>query len=123
MRRFSIVSLVVSLSTVLVLGCDTNEVLEPSHQLGGPLLAKGGPNAGSEFATLSKLPALSKGVHGEAYAVNQSGSIIAGYSWDSNGRMHPATWRLQNGKWTLTTLPWAATATKWAPASTKVSAR
>ena len=76
-----------------------------------PLMARGGPNAGTEFATLSKLPALSKGVHGEAYAVDQVGSIIAGYSWGQDGRMYPATWKLQNGKWTLTTLPFAATAT------------
>ena len=111
MRRFMLVSVVVPLCAVLVLGCDTKNVVEPSYKSGPPLMAKGGPSGGTEFATLYKLPALSKSVHGEAYAIDQAGSIIAGYSWGNDGRMYPATWRLQNGKWTLTTLPFAVTAT------------
>ena len=106
MTRISVFKLI----AVLVLACDTKTFVEPSLEPGPPLMAKGGPIGGTEFATLSKLPALSKGVHGEAYAVNHVGSIIAGYSWDRAGRMHPATWRLQSGKWTLTTLPYAVTA-------------
>lgn len=111
MRRFTPAFVAFPLSAVLVLGCDTKQLVEPTRESRAPLLAKGGPNGGSEFATLSKLPALSSNVHGEAYAVDQVGSLIAGYSWDTDGRVHPATWRLQNGKWTLTTLPYAATAT------------
>ena len=113
MSRSTSVSFVVPLFAVLALGCDTRNVLEPSLEPGAPLMAKGG-NGGSDgtgFATLVKLPALSKGVHGEAYAVNQGGSIIAGYSWDRTGRKIPAKWTLQSGTWKLTTLPYAATAT------------
>ena len=80
MPRFTSVSIVLSLFAGFALGCDTKNLLEPSLVAGAPLTAKGGPNGGTEFATLSKLPALSKSVHGEAYSVSQAGSIIAGYS-------------------------------------------
>jgi probable HAF family extracellular repeat protein len=111
--RSSGLRFVLGTSAVLLVGCDTRQPLEPARPPGAASMAKGGggggPPAGSQFATLSQLPAL-KGSHGEAYAVNQVGSLIAGYSWDRTGRMIPATWRLQNGAWTLTTLPYAASA-------------
>ena len=98
-----------SLIAVLVLGCDTKNVIEPMHEWGA-LAAKGGPTDGTAFATLSKLPTLKGGGPAEAHAINQSGSIIAGHSWDSADLMQPVTWRLQNGNWSLTKLPFAATA-------------
>jgi len=99
-----------SLLAVLVLGCDTSNVVEPSHQPGPPLLAKGGPNTATGFATLTKLPELGKNLSGEAYAVDQAGAIIAGYNWGRDGRKYPTKWTLQSGKWSLTTLPYAVTA-------------
>ena len=98
------------LFALFVLGCGIQDAVEP---LSGetPLTARGGPTTGTEFATLGTLPALSKGVHGEAYAVNQAGSVVAGYSWSSrDGAMHPVTWTLQNGKWTITELPYTGIA-------------
>jgi probable HAF family extracellular repeat protein len=99
------------LFALLVVGCGTTDPVEPLVEPTTPMMAKGGPITGTEFATLATLPALSKGVHGEAYAVNQAGSIVAGYSWSSrDGAMHPVTWTLQNGKWTLTALPYTGIA-------------
>ena len=98
-----------SLIAVLGLGCDTKDVLEPLHEPRAPMLAKGGPADGTEFATLSKLPTLKSGP-AEAYAINQPGSVIAGHSYDGQGIMQAVTWRLQNGNWTITRLPIAATA-------------
>jgi uncharacterized membrane protein len=104
--------LALSGAAVLVLGCDTRKSLEPSPEPPAPSLAKGGGGGGgTDFATLTPLPALSSRVHGEAYAVDRTGSLIVGYSWDSNDRMNPVTWRLQNGAWTITALPYAAYAT------------
>ena len=104
---------VLTVAAASLLGCDARQPLEPPHAPDVASMARGGggggPPAGSQFATLTQLPAL-KGSHGEAYAVNQAGSLIAGYSWDRTGRMIPATWRLQNGAWTLSTLPYAASA-------------
>ena len=107
-RRFR---LILSIVAAPLLGCDSRQPLDPAHVPGAPHMAKGGPPAGgSQFATLSLLAPLKGGGHGEAYAVNHAGSLIAGYSWDRAGRMIPVTWRLQNGAWTLTALPYAASA-------------
>lgn len=98
------------LFALLVLGCGIQDPVEPSSGE-TPLTARGGPNTGTGFATLGTLPALNKGVHGEAYAVNQAGSIVAGYSWSNrDGAMHPVTWTLQSGKWTITELPYTGIA-------------
>jgi len=104
-------SFIVSLATASLLGCDTRQPLEPPRVPAAPSMAKGGPTAGSQFATLAQLAPIKGGSHGEAYAVNQPGSLIAGYSWDRAGRMNPVTWTLQSGAWTLTALPYPATAT------------
>jgi uncharacterized membrane protein len=101
---------ILSLAAATLLGCDTGQPLEPAHVPGAASMAKGGPPTGSQFATLSNLPVLKGGGPGEAYAVNQAGSLIAGYSWDRAGRMIPVTWTLQSGAWTLTALPYAASA-------------
>jgi probable HAF family extracellular repeat protein len=105
---------ILSIAAAPLLGCDTRQPLEPARVPGAASMAKGGPPggppAGSQFATLTNLPVLKGGQIGGANAVNQAGSIIAGYSWDRTGRMIPVTWRLQNGAWTLTTLPYAASA-------------
>jgi probable HAF family extracellular repeat protein len=100
-----------SIATAVLLGCDTTPPLEPSRVPAAPNMAKGGPNTGSQFATLAKLAPIKGGGHGEAYAVDRTGSVIAGYSWDRAGRMNPVTWRLQNGAWVITALPYAPTAT------------
>jgi uncharacterized membrane protein len=99
------------IATAVLVGCDTRPPLEPSRVPAAPNMAKGGPNTGSQFATAAKLAPIKGGGHGEAYAVDRTGSIVAGYSWDRGGRMHPVTWRLQNGTWTITVLPYAPTAT------------
>jgi probable HAF family extracellular repeat protein len=107
-RRVTLGFFALSATAALLLGCDSNRPLEPSH---GPDALARVATAQSGFATLSTLPALSKGVHGEAYAVTQAGSIIAGYSWDRAGRMNPVTWRLQTGAWRITALPYVSSAT------------
>ena len=99
-----------SIAAAPLLGCDTRQALEPAHVPGAASMAKGGPSTGSQFATLSSLAPLKGGGHGEAYAVNQAGSLIAGYSWDRAGRMIPVTWKMQSGAWTITALPYAASA-------------
>lgn len=106
MQRTLLARLTLSASAGLLLGCESPRPFEPSAS---PELARR-PQPGG-FATLTKLPALSRGVHGEAYAVQQSGGIIAGYSWHRDGRMIPVTWTLQNGAWTITSLAYPATAT------------
>lgn len=112
MRRNTCGSLVPAIAAVFVLGCDSNRPAGPHFGSDSPLMAKGGPSGGpTEFATLSKLPAPKGGQHGEAYAVNQVGSVVVGYSWDAGGRMQPVTWRMQSGKWTIAALPFAVTAT------------
>lgn len=95
----------------LTIGCDNRQPLEPSRVPGVPNMAKGGPKPGTQFATLGRLGPIKGGSHGEAYAVNRTGSIIAGYSWDRAGRMNAVTWTLQSGAWTITALPYAASAT------------
>ncbi|MGK2963271.1 MAG: hypothetical protein ACSLFK_14195 [Gemmatimonadaceae bacterium] len=98
-------------AALIAVGCDSVQPVEPSPAPAAPSLAKGGPGAGNEFATLGKLPPIKGGSHGEAYGVDQAGSIIAGYSWDRAGRMNPVTWTLQNSAWTITVLPYASSAT------------
>jgi uncharacterized membrane protein len=102
-----------TLSAILVLGCSSEAPLEVANSLDAPSLAKGGSGGGggTEFATRTALPALQKGVHGEAYAVNRAGSLIGGYSWDQQDYMHPVTWSLQSGTWQITAYPWDASAT------------
>lgn len=116
MQRFAKL-VMASVTTVLVLGCEAKTPLEVSKALDAPALAKGGGGgggsggSGTEFATRLPLPALSSGVHGEAYAIDRAGTLIGGYSWDQGGLMHPVTWSLVNGSWQVTAYPWDATAT------------
>jgi len=100
-----------SLTTVLILGCDSKTPVELTNEVDVASLAKGGPGGGTEFATRTALPRLESGVHGEAYAVNRAGTLIGGYSWDQQGFMHPVTWSQQNGAWQITAYPWDASAT------------
>ena len=111
MRRATLGFFSLPISAALLLGCDTRQPLEPSPVSTAPNVAKGGPGGGTQFATAALLPPIKGGSHGEAYAVDRTGSIIAGYSWDRAGRMNPVTWKLQNGAWTITALPYAASAT------------
>ena len=106
MQRALLARFTLSASAGLLLTCESDRPFEPSAT---PALARPQP-AASGFATLTTLPSLGKGVHGEAYAVQQSGGIIAGYSWHRDGRMIPVTWTLQNGVWIITSLPYPATA-------------
>jgi len=101
-----------SISAVLFLGCDPGTSLEPAAKPGDPMLAKGGGGSGgSEWAVRTALPPLQGGAHGEAYAVNKSGSLVAGYSWDKAGLMQAVTWKRLNGVWTVSALPFGASAT------------
>ena len=101
---------ILALAAAPLVGCDTRQPLEPARVPDAVSMAKGRPPAGNEFATVSQLPAIKGANNAGANAVNQGGSIIAGYSWDRTGRMIPTTWTLQNGAWTLTALPYAASA-------------
>jgi uncharacterized membrane protein len=104
--------LAATLSAILLVGCDSAAPLEVANTLDAASLAKGGTGGGgTEFATRTALPALQKGVHGEAYAIDRAGALIGGYSWDQQGYMHPVTWSLQNGSWKITAYPWDASAT------------
>jgi uncharacterized membrane protein len=63
------------------------------------------------LATLITLPSLD-GRTGEALAVNDAGTVIAGYSWELKGTMRAVKWiRQANGSWAISVLPYAATAT------------
>src|SRR5688572_29003763 len=64
------------IATAVLVGCDTRPPLEPSRVPTAPNMAKGGPTTGSQFATLAKLAPIKGGGHGEAYAVNRTGSIV-----------------------------------------------
>jgi uncharacterized membrane protein len=65
------------------------------------------------IATLSTLPSLPKGGPSEAVAVDETGSVIVGYSWDAKGLLHGVKWTQQpNGSWTIGSLPWPAGATR-----------
>jgi uncharacterized membrane protein len=95
-------------SALVVAGCrDEVRPLDPAPVTDASLAAK--PASGG-FATLSTLPALDR-THGEAYAVDRTGAIVGGYSWDRAGRMNPVTWTLQGGTWTITKLPYSSSAT------------
>ena len=104
-----------SMAAVLVLGCDQKSPVAPALEVGEALLAKGGGGSGgggsTDFATRYSLPPLPRGRHGEAYSVNQAGTLVVGYSWDRNDLMHPVQWTMQNGAWTVTALPFDASAT------------
>jgi uncharacterized membrane protein len=106
----------ISVSAVLILGCESKAPVAPALEAGEALLAKGGGGSGgggggTEFATRYSLPPLPNGPHGEAYAPNQAGTLIVGYSWDKNDLMHPVQWTMQNGAWTISALPFDASAT------------
>ena len=73
MRRYSTALLAGSLATVLLAGCENEKAVVPAFAPATALLAKGGPDS-SGFATLLTLDRFSA-----ANAVNQAGTIIAGY--------------------------------------------
>jgi uncharacterized membrane protein len=106
MRGFA--PLLVTLSTfAALLGCDGSNTLAPQNAPDGQAeMAK--PSTG--VAQVTRLPAL-KGAHGEALAIDEAGTVAAGFSWDRSGRMHPAKWTMNSGAWALTTLPYPASAT------------
>jgi len=54
-------------------------------------------------ATYVKLPSL-RGPS-EALAVDQSGTFVAGYSYDQRGLVHATRWSFANGAWTMTYMP------------------
>lgn len=100
------------IAAILVFGCESKTPVDPTTAPQVPSLAKGGPGGGTtEFATRTALPALVRGTHGEAYAVNRAGSLIGGYSWDQQGLMHPVTWSLVSGSWKITAYQWDGSAT------------
>jgi probable HAF family extracellular repeat protein len=107
MRRVTAALFTLS-ATLLLPGCDDNRPLEPLFKSDGLSHAAKAPVS---FATLISLPALSKGVHGEAYGVNRTGTVVTGYSWDRAGRMNPARWTPQNGGWAISALPYPSSAT------------
>src|SRR5688572_30540736 len=56
---------ILAIAAAPLVGCDTRQPLEPARVPGAASMAKGGPPAGgSQFATLSQLPALKGGSHG-----------------------------------------------------------
>jgi uncharacterized membrane protein len=65
----------------------------------------------SEFATISILPSFGRG--GEAVAIDEAGTFIAGYATDDSGLRHTVEWTLQgDGSWAVTDLPWLPGATR-----------
>jgi hypothetical protein len=95
----------VSLSAMLILGCESKTPVEMTDELNVPSLAKGGPGGGTAFATRAVLPPLKGGAHGEAYAIDRAGTLIGGYSYDRNAPQKAVTWSLQNGTWQVTAYP------------------
>ena len=101
MHRAPLVRITLSASAALLLGCESSRPLEPTRTGPGPKAGAGARVRHPEQAAVTR-----RGEHEEAYAVQQSGGIIAGYSWQSDGRMIPVKWTLQNGAWTITSLPY-----------------
>jgi uncharacterized membrane protein len=65
----------------------------------------------SEFATISTLPSFGRG--GDAVAIDEAGTFIAGHVWDESGVRHAVEWTLQaDGSWAIHELPWPAGATR-----------
>jgi uncharacterized membrane protein len=95
-----------SASAALLLGCDSNQPLDPARAPTGVSRATKGQGA---TATLTILPSL--GGPSEALAVDAAGAVIAGYGWDRSDVIHAVKWTLQNGAWAISALPQAATAT------------
>ena len=54
-------------------------------------------------STFSSLPSM--GGPSEALAVNESGTVIVGSSWDRRDVLHAMRWTLQNGAWNGSSLP------------------
>jgi len=112
MRPRSLVFL--TLPASLLLGCDTTRLVDASREPAGNGIATQSSQAtGSpgQFATLITLPSLS-GRTAEALAVNNAGTVIAGYAWERRGTMRAVKWTLQaNGSWAINALPHATTAT------------
>jgi uncharacterized membrane protein len=75
-----------------------------------------GNKGSTEIATLSTLPSLPRGGPSEALAVDETGSVIVGYSWDRYDVLHGVKWTLQNGSWAINALPKPANATTYAVA-------
>src|SRR5262245_16081161 len=111
-RHHSTLVFVGCLATGLLLGCESDKAVAPAFEPGAPLVAKGAPSS-SGFATLITLDRFSA-----ANAINQAGTIIAGYRWRGRvGNNDAGTWTRQSGAWTGTTLPFAGTArSAWAKA-------
>jgi len=98
---------------VLLASCDSNRVLDASR--GGRIPIEPGASqarrsSATGFATLITLPSL--GGTSEALAVNDAGTVIAGYSWERRGTMRAVRWtRAANGSWQIEALPLSASAT------------
>ncbi len=93
-------------SAILLLGCENNGPLDPSRD--APSMAMGKP---SGFATRIALPSLS-GRIAEARAVDNAGTVVAGYAHENGSGNRAVKWTLQaNGSWAISALPNAATAT------------
>ena len=68
-------------------------------------VARGAGGKPGQFATISTLPSFGYG--GEALAVNEAGTIIAGHAWDKSSLLHAVKWTLQSdGSWALSDLVW-----------------
>jgi uncharacterized membrane protein len=106
MRRPVPFLLALSVSAALLLGCGTDSTLEPVAAPGEASAAK--PVA--ELITMTRLPRLKGGAHGEARAVSASGLVVGGYSYGRQDVMYAARWTFANGAWTITALPHASTA-------------
>jgi len=101
-------------SAALLLGCDSGRLVDASREPAGNGIATASAQATGrpgQFATLITLPSLS-GRIGEALAVNNAGTVVAGYGYEPRGTIRAVKWSLQaNGSWAISALPHAATAT------------
>jgi uncharacterized membrane protein len=96
----------------LLVGCDSaRSVAVSPAAMEAPTSVNARRASSPQFATLIALPTLS-GRTSEALAVNDAGTVIAGYAWERRGTMRAVRWTLApDGSWTIHALPHAATAT------------
>ena len=106
MLRTTLGLFVLPASAALLIGCDDHRApVEPSY--GSVALARASKGT-TELATLTKLPSL--GSNSEALAVDESGSVIVGHSFDRAGRLYAVKWTWQSGSWVISTLPYPGSA-------------
>ena len=101
MRRLTPGTFALLAAAVLLVGCDSSRSLEPLSASDEAAQAKGGPPQVT-FATLTTLPNL--GGPSEAHAIDATGTVVVGHSFNRAGYRYAVKWKFQGGSWVISTL-------------------